>query len=346
MNDLIYETVVTTVAADGKPHVAPMGVRYAQARRRADAVPAVDDARQHRGDRLRGAEPLTDVRVFAGCVTGRGATGRLRPPSRQRRSPACGWPARSAMSSCGWSSSSDDPQRPVLRHGARRTRRSTRRSSAFNRAQAAVLEGAVLVSRLHMLPRRQDRPPRWPICRSRSTRPPAPHEREAWGWLQRGGARTPSATARPPRRSAVVMRMLVSVRNLDEARRRGARRCRFHRPEGAGRRRARRAAGRDAAAAIVAALRSAAARRLSARPSATCRVRDRAAIVAARRRGRATCGVDYVKVGIDGGAGSARAARRAGRRGPATIVPVLHRRPRRPTAGWSTMPARSTAFRR
>ena len=28
MNDVIFETVVTTVAADGKPHVAPMGVRY------------------------------------------------------------------------------------------------------------------------------------------------------------------------------------------------------------------------------------------------------------------------------------------------------------------------------
>ena len=28
MNDQIFETVVTTVAADGRPHIAPMGVRY------------------------------------------------------------------------------------------------------------------------------------------------------------------------------------------------------------------------------------------------------------------------------------------------------------------------------
>ena len=28
MNDVIFETVVTTVAVDGTPHVAPMGVRY------------------------------------------------------------------------------------------------------------------------------------------------------------------------------------------------------------------------------------------------------------------------------------------------------------------------------
>ena len=28
MNDQIFETVVTTVSPDGRPHVAPMGVRY------------------------------------------------------------------------------------------------------------------------------------------------------------------------------------------------------------------------------------------------------------------------------------------------------------------------------
>ena len=31
MNDQIFETVVTTVAPDGTPHVAPMGVRYRDA---------------------------------------------------------------------------------------------------------------------------------------------------------------------------------------------------------------------------------------------------------------------------------------------------------------------------
>ena len=28
MNDVIFETVVTTVSASGTPHVAPMGIRY------------------------------------------------------------------------------------------------------------------------------------------------------------------------------------------------------------------------------------------------------------------------------------------------------------------------------
>ena len=30
MNEQIFETVVSTVARDGRPHIAPMGVRYAQ----------------------------------------------------------------------------------------------------------------------------------------------------------------------------------------------------------------------------------------------------------------------------------------------------------------------------
>ena len=31
MNDVIFETVVTTVSLGGQPHVAPMGVRYVDA---------------------------------------------------------------------------------------------------------------------------------------------------------------------------------------------------------------------------------------------------------------------------------------------------------------------------
>ena len=64
------------------------------------------------------------------------------------------------------------PQRPVLRM-ARVHEVEHAPFLGLNRAQAAVIEGAVLVSRLHMLPPEQGRQPRWPTCRSRSTRPPA-----------------------------------------------------------------------------------------------------------------------------------------------------------------------------
>ena len=53
----------------------------------------------------------------------------------------------------------------------------------FNRAQAAVVEAAILVSRLHMLPREKvERRDGLPAA-SPSTRRQAMPEREAWGWL-------------------------------------------------------------------------------------------------------------------------------------------------------------------
>jgi uncharacterized protein len=52
----------------------------------------------------------------------------------------------------------------------------------FNRAQAAVVEGAILVSRLHMLPReRIER--ELTILQSAVEKTAGPRELEAWTWL-------------------------------------------------------------------------------------------------------------------------------------------------------------------
>jgi uncharacterized protein len=108
VNEPIFETVVTTRSPEGRLHVAPMGVRY----RGATVVlmpfrpsTTLDNILATRRAVL---NLLTDVRVFAGCVTGR------------RRD----WPVVDLAGVAG-----------------------------LNRAQAAVLEGAVLASRLHLLPR-------------------------------------------------------------------------------------------------------------------------------------------------------------------------------------------------
>jgi hypothetical protein len=71
MNDVIYETVVTTVSAEGVPHVAPMGVRYQD--EQVVLMPfkpsATHDNIVATGHAV--LNLLTDTRVFAGCVTGR-----------------------------------------------------------------------------------------------------------------------------------------------------------------------------------------------------------------------------------------------------------------------------------
>lgn len=144
---MIYETVITTVNADGSAHIAPFGVREQ------DGLVIIAPFRPSTSlDNLlrtgRAVVNLTDdVRIYAGALTGR----------RE-------WPVRSAQVIEGHVLESalahrelelaeikEDPVRPEL---AFRVVHEAMHAPfrGFNRAQAAVLEAAVLVSRLHMLP--------------------------------------------------------------------------------------------------------------------------------------------------------------------------------------------------
>jgi len=143
---MIHETVVTTTSAEGVVHVAPMGVTMTP-----ETVllkpfrPSVTlDNVLSTGTAI--VNFTTDVRIFAGCVTGRREWATV---------PADVVTGARLVSSLAHAElrlleRRDDPVRPQLlmqrvheaRHGA---------FQGFNRAQAAVLEGAVLVSRLGML---------------------------------------------------------------------------------------------------------------------------------------------------------------------------------------------------
>lgn len=178
MNDQIFETVVSTVAPDGRPHVAPMGVRYRGAQvvlmpfrpsTTLDNIAATGTAVLN---------IVTDTRVFAGCVTGRRD-----------------WPVQPAETIAGvrlacalshvelrLDGRVDDAQRPVLQMA--RVHEAVHAAFAgFNRAQAAVIEGAVLVSRLHMLSAEKiDGEMAYLQIAIDKTAGPAEHE--AWGWLR------------------------------------------------------------------------------------------------------------------------------------------------------------------
>jgi uncharacterized protein len=190
MNDVIYETVVTTVAPDGQPHVAPMGVRY-----RDDRVVLMPfkPSTTHDNIAATGVAVLnivTDTRVFAGCVTGRRD-----------------WPTRPTERIAGvrlacalrhvelrLAERIDDAQRPVLQM-ARVHEVAHSAFVGFNRAQAAVIEGAVLVSRLHMLaPQKVDS--EMAYLQIAIDKTAGPEEREAWGWLVDAVQRHRDAIAR------------------------------------------------------------------------------------------------------------------------------------------------------
>jgi hypothetical protein len=192
MPEQIFETVVTTCSPAGAIHIAPMGVRYV-----GDKVVLMPFKPSTTLDNIVGTGAavlnlLTDVRVFAGCVTGRRAWPTL-PVDPDGTVPLMRLAGALGHVVLRLTEHRDDAQRPVLRmarvseaqHGAFR---------GFNRAQAAVVEGAVLVSRLRMLPPQKiDDEMRYLQIAIDKTAGPA--ELEAWGWLQEAVAQHRAAAA-------------------------------------------------------------------------------------------------------------------------------------------------------
>ena len=183
MNDVIYETVVSTLAPDGQTHVAPMGVRYA-----GDQVVLMPFKPSTTHDNVVATghavlNILTDTRVFAGCVTGR-RNWPLLPAEKIK-----GVRLASALSHVELRlvERADDAQRPVLRM-ARVHEVAHSNFVGFNRAQAAVIEGAVLVSRLHMLPPEKINT-EMNYLQIAIDKTAGPEEHEAWGWLRDAVAR-------------------------------------------------------------------------------------------------------------------------------------------------------------
>ena len=174
---MIYETILISVDAENNPHIAPFGVRER------DGLVLIAPFRPSTSlDNLLSSRNAVlnltdDVRVFAGALTGR----------RE-------WPVYAAEKIKGFVLNTalahrelelvevkEDATRPELyfrvvhevNHAPFR---------GFNRAQAAVVELAVLVSRLHMLPMEKiDAEVAYLTIAIEKTA--GEREREAWGWL-------------------------------------------------------------------------------------------------------------------------------------------------------------------
>lgn len=180
---MIYETVVTTVSDSGVPHVAPMGVRYEN-----DFVvlKPFRPSRTYDNVLQTGCAVVnftTDTRVFAGCVTGR----RDWPCVRVEAVDGVRLLAALGHAELRLDAHIDDASRPTLR--MRKVREQIHAAfTGFNRAQAAVIEGAVLVSRLHLLPRSKIET-EMAYLQIAIDKTAGPAELEAWAWLRDAVAR-------------------------------------------------------------------------------------------------------------------------------------------------------------
>lgn len=175
---LITETIVTTQNAAGVTHIAPLGLIQADDTRWIIAPFAPSTTL----DNLRAvpfavASHVDDARIYAGCLTGRKD-----------------WPLASvehvrgmrlAAAVSHWELAvahvEEDAQRP--RFICDRVAAITHTPWAgYNRAQAAVLECAVLVSRLHMLEAEKIES-ELAYLEIAIAKTAGPRELEAWGWL-------------------------------------------------------------------------------------------------------------------------------------------------------------------
>ena len=174
---MIRETIVTTTNAEGRVHLAPLGI--------------IDDSEgfilapfrpSTTLDNLRAvpfanANYTDDVRIFAGCLTGR----REWPVAPAEMIPVPRLAAALAHAELEVTHISEDEQRPRF-HCRVLKRQSHAPFEGLNRAKAAVIEAAILVSRLDFLPR--DKVAREIEYLSIAVEKTAGSaEAEAWQWL-------------------------------------------------------------------------------------------------------------------------------------------------------------------
>jgi hypothetical protein len=175
---MIRESIVVTVNALGEPHLAPLGlIAEGEAWILAPFHPSttLDNLRQAP---FAVANFTDDVRVFAGCLTGR----RDWPLTAATLVAAPRLAATSSHIELVVVEVREHELRPrfvcrVAHHASHAP------FQGFNRAQAAVIEGAVLVSRLHLLPRAEIEAEleRLEIIVGKTA---GPAEAEAWSWLK------------------------------------------------------------------------------------------------------------------------------------------------------------------
>jgi uncharacterized protein len=174
---MIRETIVSTMNESEQVHLAPMGlIADGDGWIIAPFHPSTTLSNL-RSVPFAAANFTDDVRVFAGCLTGRSqwptaACDKIPVPRLAKTLTHCELAVNHVI---------DDEQRPrfhcrVVHAAAHEAFR------GFNRAQAAVIEAAILVSRLRMLPRERIEK-EMGYLQSAVSKTASPAEEEAWNWL-------------------------------------------------------------------------------------------------------------------------------------------------------------------
>ena len=174
---MIFETIVTSSHADGSPHIAPFGIQEKEGMVMIAPFRPSSSLDNILRTRCAVVNTTDDVRLFAGAL------------SDQRH-----WPVSAAEKVNGWViqgalahrelelvSVIDDEIRPVLWFNVIHEKTHAP-FKGFNRAQSAVVELAILVSRLQMLPMEkiESELAYLSIAMEKTA---GEREKQAWNWL-------------------------------------------------------------------------------------------------------------------------------------------------------------------
>ncbi len=174
---MIFETIVITQDATGKPHVAPFGVKYDGDLVFISPYKPSTTLANILATKTATLNITDDVRVFAGALTNHiNLTALQANIHAGYRLTHALWHSELALVEV-----KDDAARPQLIMQKVHTETHAP-FLGFNRAQAAVVELSILVSRLHMLPREKVEA-EFAYLQIAIDKTAGEREIEAWGWL-------------------------------------------------------------------------------------------------------------------------------------------------------------------
>lgn len=172
---MIYESILTTTSTQGEVHIAPFGVQWQEGLVRIAPFQPSQTLQNILETGLAVLNLTDDVRVFAAAIA-RKASFPVQALAEGVRLQAC-----LAHHVLRLQRIEEDPVRPVLWMTIVHSETHAP-FMGFNRAQAAVIELAVLVSRLHMLP--VDKiAQEMQYLQIAIDKTAGPRELEAWQWL-------------------------------------------------------------------------------------------------------------------------------------------------------------------
>jgi uncharacterized protein len=179
---MIRETIVSTADDAGRVHLAPIGIIAADGGWIIAPFQPSTTLNNLRAVPFAAANFTDDVRVFAGCLTGRSQW----PTAPCAEIPVPRLADALAHTELAVSRITEDDVRPQFHCRVLRTVAHAP-FKGFNRAQAAVIEAAILVSRLGMLPRDKVEG-EMAHLEIAVTKTASTAEQEAWTWLKQAVA--------------------------------------------------------------------------------------------------------------------------------------------------------------